>query len=133
MSYKTYTVTIDDNDTSRDATGSGVFVLLEAESRCYFEQVVFQPLGDNSATAARVFINNGEAVREGKNNKLAGEVTLAATSSTGETAAVASTALSLGKVYLEEGQRLLVAIGVSPTDGFDAWVTTAANHSDFNV
>ena len=133
MSYKTHAVTIDDNNTSRNATGSGVFVLLEAESRCYLEQVVFQPLGDNSATAARVFINNGEAVGEGKNNKLAGEVTLAQTTGTSEMMAVGSTALSLGKVYLEEGQRLLVTIGVSPSDGFDAWVTTAAHHSDFNV
>lgn len=126
MSYGTHAVTIDGHNTTRDATGANAFLLYAADGPCYVDRVEFQPLGDNSATAARLFVSDDGV------NLLAGEVTLPATSSTGETAAVAKVSLA-ADLYLERGQRLTVTVGVAVTDGFTATVYTGQNYSDFSI
>lgn len=126
MSYGTHAVTIDGHNITRDATGANAFLLYAADGPCYVDRVEFQPLGDNSATAARLFVSDGNV------NLLVGEVTLPATSSTDETAAVAKTALA-ADLYLEQGQRLTVTVGVAVSDGFTAVAYVGQNFSDFNV
>lgn len=131
MSYSTPTVRVDGNNTSRNATNANVFVLFQAESTRYVQKVVFQPLGNNAATVARIFKNDGGAVANGDSNRLITEVTIAAESGASETAAVPATEKTLG-VGLEPDERLLVTIGTAPTAGFDVHAVVGQRYSDFN-
>ena len=130
MSLTTESVKITAADTSRDATGTA-YELFRATGGCYVDRVIFQPLGTNAATAARVFINVATPVTLGENNYLHREVTLGGTTAS-ETAALAAVELVLD-VYLSAGQRLLVTVGTAPTAGITASVAVGNRYSDFNA
>ena len=124
-------VRISEENTSDNAIGAGAYVLYQARGACYVERVVFQPLGSNSATVVRVFVNNGKDHTNGSNNALRAEATAAGTTAS-QTAGLASVPVTTD-LYLEPGQRLLVTIGTAPTDGFDVTADVGDHYSDFNV
>ena len=130
MSLTTRSVKITAADTSRDATGTA-YELFKATTDCYIDRVIFQALGTNAATAARVFINVATPTTLGENNYLHREVTLASTTAI-ETAAVTPVELVLD-VYLSAGQRLLVTVGTAPTAGITASVAVGNRYGDFNA
>lgn len=132
MSYQTAAVTVSAANTSRDASGSNVYELYEALQACYVGRAIFQPLGANAATAARIFVNNGEPISTAENNKLNAEVTVPLVSAATETAGLSSTDLTLN-IYLKAGQKILVTVGTAPTDGIDVSLAVARNYRDFNV
>ena len=121
MPYTTAAVAL--TDTTRQ-------VLYEAQQDSYVVRVIFQPLGNNGATAGRVFISSQKD--GGYVTFRAREVTVPETTGTGNAAAIAHTSLPID-LYLSAGQRLFVEVGVTPTDGFHAFAVVAPNFRDFNV
>ena len=130
MSYTTESVKVTAADTSRDATGTA-YELYRAATDCYVDRVIFQPLGTNNATAARVFINEAAPTSLGENNFLVAEATCGGTTAS-ETAALAAVELVIDR-YLRAGQRLLVTVGTAPTAGFTASAIVGNRYQDFYV
>ena len=114
MSYRTPATHDIAANTSRTGLGAGAEVVYQAQQPCYVDRLVFQSLGTNAATVARVFVS-GLNPQEG--NYLNREVTLAITAAS-EVAGLAATELTLD-IALAAGQRIIVTVGTAPTAGWD--------------
>ena len=87
----------------------------------YVQRIRFRPLGNNIATVARVWINNGSAPSGATaNNILFDEVSLAA-STASTSAALSNTELPLN-FALPASYRLYVTLGTGVTAGYDVSV-----------
>ena len=71
--------TIQTANTAKDGTGTVVLVYTAGSNGSKVESVVFRATGTNTATVARIFVNNGSTPTSAANNSLFGEITLAAT------------------------------------------------------
>lgn len=132
MSYYTATVKLSGaSNTTRDATGSNVYELVQATQNCYVDRLLFQSLGTNVATVARVFINVADPTTLAGNNFLHNEVTLPVTTAT-EVAAVTRIELDMD-IYLRTGQRLLLTVGTAIAAGYDVSAIMVSNYRDLNV
>ncbi len=109
--------TITTANTNKDGTGTVVTVFTaDADNGGYVEKVVFQPIGSNVATAARIFINNGSTNATAANNTYYTDVTLAI-STLSEVATMASTTVFLG-LALPPGYKLNITIGTTVAAGY---------------
>ena len=87
----------------------------------YVQRIRFRPLGNNIATVARVWINNGNSPTGATaNNVLWDEVSLAA-STASSTSALANTELPLN-FALPPAYKLYVTLGTGVTAGYDVSV-----------
>ena len=106
-----------------DANAANAYIIMSASiSGSFVQRVRFKASGSTSATVARIFINNGGVTGSGTNNFLFDEITLPATTNTGNaTAATAVYELPLN-IALPPGYRLLATLGVaqSTTGGWSA-------------
>lgn len=84
------------------------------------EKVVFQPLGSNVATAARVFLNNGEDPTTAANNTYLKDVTLPGTT-LDEAASLPQVEMGLG-IVIPPFHRLTCTIGTTVAAGISVWV-----------
>ena len=113
---------------SRNATGSNVYELFLAKSPTFIEKVVFQSLGSNDATVARIFINEEYPITGGRfdttgvHNFLLDEVTLPLTAAS-ETAELASVEVTITTMVGKE-QQLLITLGTAPASGYDIHLVT---------
>jgi hypothetical protein len=114
-------------NTTTDLTGAGTIYLIftaDATNGGYVQKIRFRPLpgGNNSATVARIWINNGAATTTDTNNTLYDEISLASTVSN-PTGALAVTELPMN-IALPAGYRLYVTLGSAVSPGYD--ITTIA-------
>ena len=86
----------------------------------YVQRIRFRPLGNNIATVARVWINNGSTTGTTANNVLWDEVSLAA-STASTTSALANTELPLN-FALPPAYKLIVTLGTGVAAGYDVSV-----------
>ena len=128
MSYQTAAAHLTAANTSRDGSGANLVKVFEAYEPCYVDRVIFQSLGSNAATVARVFLSS---LKTEEGRTLNREVTLPSTSAT-EVAGLAAVSLSLG-LYLATGQRLYCTVGTAQSAGTDVCAVVGRSHSDFNV
>jgi hypothetical protein len=118
-----WTTVLTSANTSYDATAANAAVVFTAESSGSFVQRVrFKASGSATATAARVFINNGGASGSAANNVLFDEITLAATSAT-QTAATTVYELPIN-VALPADYQILVTIATAQAGGGGWYAST---------
>lgn len=112
---------------SLDATAANAYTVFSASfSGSFVQRVRFKASGSTTATAARIFINNGGASGSAANNVLFDEITLPLTT----TAAASATAvyeLPLN-VALPAGYRVLATLGTAQSAG-GGWYASAVGGS----
>jgi hypothetical protein len=109
-----------------EASGSNVLTVFSASaSGSFVQRVRFKASGSTTATVARLFINNGEAITTLTNNILFDEITLPAITS-GSTAATAVFELPFN-VALPAAYRILATTATAQTQG--GWYVSAVGGS----
>lgn len=108
--------TIATANTAKDGTGTVVTVYTAGANNGVALKVVFQPLGTNVQTVARVFINNGGTNATASNNSYHADVTLPATTLS-ETASMPKVELVLN-TYFPAGYKINLTIGTTVAAGY---------------
>ena len=109
-------------NTGTNLTVGTIYQVFNADSTNggYVQRIRFRPLGNNVATVARVWINNGSATGTTANNVLFDEVSLAA-STASSSSALSNTELPLN-FALPPSYRMYVTLGTGVTAGYDVSV-----------
>ncbi len=100
--------------TAKDGT-TATLLFTAATNGSRVEKILIRALGTNTATAFRLFVNNGSAVGTASNNTLIREMTIASTTLS-EVAALADNEMTLN-FTLPAGYKLYVAIGTTVAAG----------------
>jgi hypothetical protein len=105
-------------NTTKDLTSGTAYLAFTASSSAggYVQRMRFRPLSGNTATVARVFINNGGVTGTSANNILWDEISLPAVSAS-ETAALPTYELPLN-FALPPSYRLFVTLGTVVVGGY---------------
>ncbi len=110
-----------------DATAANAAIVFSASiSGSFVQRVRFKASGSTTATAARIFINNGQATGSAANNVLFDEITLPLTSAT-QTAATAVYELPVNAA-LPAGYRILATLATAQSAG-GGWYASAVGGS----
>ena len=106
------------SNTTKDLTSGTIYLVWTADSTNggFLDQVVFQPFGTNTASVARVWLNNGSATGTAANNTMLKDVTLAATTNS-ETAQIGQTSVTIGAA-IPASYRVYVTLGTGVAAGF---------------
>ena len=108
-------------NTTTDLTSGTIYpVFTGGTNGSYIQRVRFRHLGNNVATVARVWINNGSATGTAANNTLWDEITLAA-ATVSQVAAQINYELPLG-FALPATYRIYVTLGTAVAAGFKVTV-----------
>lgn len=106
------------NATTDLTTGTSYLIFTaDATNGGYVQKLRFRSLGNNVATVARVWINNGLTVATAANNILWDEISLAI-STASATSALAVYELPLN-VAMPAGYKLYVTLGTTVATGYD--------------
>lgn len=112
---------------SYDATAANAAIAFSASiSGSFVQRIRFKASGSTTATAARVFINNGATSASAANNVLFDEITLPLTSAT-QTAATAVYELPMN-IALPAGYRILTTLTTAQSAG-GGWYAAAVGGS----
>lgn len=104
-------------NTAKDGTGTVATVFTaDATNGGYVTKIIGRPAGSNTASVARVFINNGQVNSNAANNTLIAEVSLP-TTTLSEVAAITGVEIPLN-FALPAGYKLLVTIGTTVAAGW---------------
>ena len=106
-------------NTAKDGTGAVVTSLTGGANGTLVKGITFRGIGTNTATVARIFINNGLTNATPANNSLFGEITLPATTLS-ETGALATQVWmpDVPNFVLPTGYKLNVTIGTTVAAGY---------------
>ena len=105
--------TIQTANTAKDGTGTVVTVYTAGSNGSSPTAILFRATGTNTATVARIFINNGSTNATAGNNTLIGEITLAATTLS-ETSALADYRWTFPDGFkLPSGYKVNITIGTT--------------------
>ena len=109
-------------NTTKDLTSGTIYLVFTADATngSRISQLIWHPLGTNTATAGRVWINNGSTTATAANNALYRDVTLAGTTNS-EVAGLTQTVMVMD-VALPAGYRIYVTIGTAVAAGFSVTV-----------
>lgn len=114
-------------NSSYDATAANAATVFSASiSGSFIQRIRFKASGSTTATAARVFINNGATSASAANNVLFDEITLPLTSAT-QTAATAVYELPMN-IALPAGYRILTTLATAQSAG-GGWYAAAVGGS----
>lgn len=125
--------TVTTANTAKDGTGTVVTVFTAGTNGARIDQIKVRALGTNTATALRIFINNGSTNATPANNTLIHETTIAATTLS-EVAALADNDITITKnttetavpiPYLPAGYKLNITIGTTVAAGLQVTVIGA--------
>jgi hypothetical protein len=106
--------------TGATATHNKLVFTADATSGAFIQRLRFKAIGTNTASVARIFINNGSANTTATNNQFYGEVSLPATTAI---ATAATVELDYPMNFaLNPGFRIYVGIGTTVAAG---WVCVA--------
>ena len=105
-------------NTTVDLTAGTIYLVFTADATNggYVNKLIFQPLGTNTASVGRVWINNGGVTSTAANNTQFQDVTLPATT-VSQVAGVGATVVSLD-LALNPGYRIYVTLGTTVAAGF---------------
>lgn len=103
-------------NTAKDGTGTVTTVFTSGADGGRVEKLVFQPLGTNVATVARVFVNNGQSNATPANNAYFVDVPLPATTLS-ESASMPRVEVTLN-LTLPAGYKLNVTLGTAVAAGY---------------
>jgi hypothetical protein len=104
-------------NTAKDGTGTVVTVFTaDATEGGYIDKIIARPIGTNTASVLRIFINNGSSSATPANNCLIAELSLPATTLT-EVAENVTLELPL-KMALPPGYKLNATIGTTVAAGY---------------
>jgi hypothetical protein len=104
-------------NTSKDLSSGTTYLVFTAGSNGgYVQRLRFRALGNNVATVARIFINNGSATSGATNNALWDEISLAQTVLS-ETSALSTYEVPLN-FALPSGYKLYVTLGTAVSAGY---------------
>lgn len=105
-----------------DLTSGTIYLAFTADATNggYVQRIRFRPLGNNIATVARVWINNGGATGTAANNIQWDDITLAATTAVAN-ASLATYELPLN-FALPPGYTIYVTLGTTVATGYDVTV-----------
>lgn len=104
-------------NTTKDLTSGTAYLAFTASSTGgYVQRMRFRPISGNTATVARVFINNGGVTGTSANNILWDEISLPATTNS-ETSALPTYELPLN-FALPPSYRLFVTLGTVVAGGY---------------
>jgi len=107
-------------NTAKDGTGTVVCIFTAQADGSRVDKIVFQPLGTNVATVARIFINNGTDNTVATNNTYIGDIALAS-SSLSESLEMPKTEYQFPDgLFLPAGYKVNVAIGTTVAAGIQA-------------
>jgi len=109
-----------------DGTGTVATVFSSSISGSYVQRIRFKASGSTTATAARIFINNGSDNTTASNNFLFDEITLAAVTGV-QTAATTVFEIPMN-IALPAGYRINVTIGTTQIAG-GGWYAGAVGGS----
>jgi hypothetical protein len=114
--------TVASGNTTTDLTSGTIYQVFSADTTNggYVQRIRFRPLGTNTATVARVWLNNGGDTTVSSNNALWDEISIAS-STTSQTSALATYELPLN-FPLPASYRLYVTLGTSGATGYDVIV-----------
>ena len=107
-------------NTSTDGTGTSYTVFTAGSSGSYVQRIIFRPaaITNNTATVARVFINNGLTSSTPANNIIINEISLPATTAT-STAALQGVEVPLN-FTLPVSYSIFVTMGATTGNGWYA-------------
>lgn len=116
------TAIVQSANTTTDLTSGTIYPVFSADSTNggYVQRIRFRPLGNNTATVARVWLNNGSDTTVAANNSLWDEISIAS-STASQTSALATYELPLN-FPLPASYRLYVTLGTSGATGYDVTV-----------
>jgi hypothetical protein len=104
-------------NTAKDGTGTVNLVFTAGSDGSFVEKIIGQPLGTNTASVARVFLNNGAAPTTATNNSYIGQIGLPGTTNS-EVAEIAAVSLTLN-IALPASYRLYIVIGTTVAAGWE--------------
>jgi hypothetical protein len=115
-----WSITINTANTTTDLTAGTSYLVFTADATSggYVQKIRFRSLGNNVATVARIWINNGSTTATALNNTLYDEISLASTTAS-QTSALAVYELPLN-IALPPSYRIYVTIGTAVATGYDA-------------
>ena len=115
-----WAITINTANTTTDLTAGISYLVFTADATSggYVQKIRFRSLGNNVATVARVWINNGATTGTASNNTLYDEISLASTTAS-QTSALAVYELPLN-IALPPSYKIYVTIGTAVATGYDA-------------
>lgn len=110
-------------NTAKDGTGTVVTIFTGGTNGSRVDSIVFRPIGTNAtASAGRIFVNNGSTNATPANNALIGEITLA-TTTLSETGAIAGFIWTPPvPLFLPSGYKINITVG---TTGAAGWAVSA--------
>lgn len=103
-------------NTAKDGTGTTSTLATAGANGAIFQSVRAQPIGTNTASVLRLFLNNGSSSAVAANNTLIAEASLPATTLT-EVAGQAPVVIPLNLV-VPAGYKILAAIGTTVAAGW---------------
>ena len=111
-------------NTAKDGTGTIVWIYTAGAFGGYLNSVKWMPLGTNTASVGRVFLNNSLTNATPANNQLLADISLPATTNS-EIAAISTAAMTLTlNLGIPATWRVGVAIGTTVAAGWNACPST---------
>lgn len=109
-------------NTTTDLTAGTIYLLFTADATegSYVDKVILQALGTNTASVARLWINNGSTTGTATNNTQFKDQTMAATT-VSQVASVGTTEITVG-FALPAAYRLYLTLGTTVAGGFKSTV-----------
>jgi hypothetical protein len=109
-------------NTTTDLTAGTIYLLFTADATngSYVDKVILQALGTNTASVARLWINNGATTATATNNTQFKDKTMAATT-VSQVAEVGTTEITVG-FALPAGYRIYMTLGTTVAAGFKSTV-----------
>lgn len=108
--------TVTTANTAKDGTGTVVTVHTAGANGSFVYSVVFQPIGTNTASVGRIFLNNGSSNATPGNNSYVIDASLPATTNS-EVAGIGRTVVPIN-ITVPAGYKLIVTIGTTVAAGF---------------
>lgn len=116
-----WSVSANTANTTKDLTTGTIYTAFTASATGgYIQRIRFKPLGNNVATVARVWINNGLDNATAANNTLWDDISLPSTT-TSEISAQPTFELPLN-MALPAGNRIMVTLGTAVSAGYSITV-----------
>ncbi len=105
--------TVQTANTAKDGTGTVVTVFTAGANGALLKGVIFRATGTNTASAGRIFINNGSTNATAGNNALIGEITLTGTTLSEVAALAAYEWVPPPNFVLPAGYKINITIGTT--------------------
>tara|TARA_R110000868_G_scaffold106769_9_gene292587 strand:- start:917 stop:1339 length:423 start_codon:yes stop_codon:yes gene_type:complete len=118
----TITAVVTGANTATDGTGTVSTVLTAGANGALVKEIRFKAQGTNSATVARIFLNNGSSNATATNNSLIGELSMSATTASNSVAIGPdfSYPFATPGLFMPSGYKLNVCYGTAGAGGIIA-------------